>query len=94
VTATAEELLSRIRERGGRVHRMRDGYAVFCLTDDPEVARGLMLMGARPYRAVGDGPPHPSTPPGGYLRAKGGKIEWDLQLNTIPVEGSLWSAAG
>jgi len=83
----AVELLAEIRERGGRVYRMRGPDRVFCLTDDETVAAWLLDLGARAFTAAGY-----TRTEGGYLRARGGKREWDIYIHTIPVEGSLWEA--
>jgi len=85
----AAELLAEIRERGGRVYRMRAPDKVFCLTGSAEVAAWLLDLGARGYSTAGL-----SASEGGYLRARNGVREWDLYVNTIPVEGSLWEACG
>ena len=84
----AAELLAEIRERGGRVYRMR-ASRVFCLTGNPEVAAWLLDLGARGYSTAGL-----TSSEGGYLRARGGTREWDLYIDTIPVEGDLWEACG
>ena len=88
----AAELLAKIRERGGRVYRMRAERA-FCLTDDSEVAEWLLTLGARPFTPSGASPNHA---PGAYPRERGGKIEYDLWVDTIPVaeETSLWEECG
>jgi hypothetical protein len=88
----AAELLAEIRERGGRVYRMRSDR-VTCLTDDPELAGWLLAHGGKHYSTPGLAV-H-ST--GGYWRARqitGGKMEWDIWIHTIPAEGSIWEAAG
>lgn len=91
---TAEQLLAEMRERGARVYRMRE-HAVFALTKDPECARWLLGLGARPYT-----PRHSEgsfdLPVGGYRRAKDGPTEWDLYVHIIPVSGeqTLWQACG
>ena len=83
----AAELLAEIRDRGGRVYRMRDGICVFCLTNSPEVAAWLLDLGGRGYTTAGL-----VASESGYLRARNGKREWDVYIHTIPVEGSLWEA--
>jgi hypothetical protein len=79
---TARTLLSRIRRRGGRIYRMPE-VAVFVLTDSRELADWMVSLGGKPYT-----PPSPDPiEPGAYLRAKGGKREWDIYIHTIPVLG-------
>lgn len=74
---TAAELLTKVRDLGGRVYRM-GGPAVFCLTDSLELADWLKTHGAAPSsHADADG---------GYRRSDG-KREFDLQLHQIPLEG-------
>src|SRR5215470_13032538 len=87
----AAELLAEIRARGGRVYRMR-AERVFCLTDDPTLADWLYSQGAKAYAPV-NSEQIICEAPGGFWRARDGKVEYDLWLNTIPVEGSLWEAA-
>jgi hypothetical protein len=89
----AAELLAEIRGRGGRVYRMRS-LRVFCLTDDPELAEWLTARGGKGY--VPNGADRRFVD-GAFQRARaslGGKIEYDLWIHTIPVEGDLWEAAG
>jgi len=83
----AAELLADIRGRGGRVYRMMGGERVFCLTSSAEVAAWLLDLGGRGYTTAGL-----VSSEGGYLRARGGEREWDIEIHTIPVEGSLWEA--
>ena len=89
----AAELLAEIRERGGRVYRMRAPDRVFCLTSDPKLAAELLNRGARPYTTVGIG----QAAEQGYRRSRDddGVREWDVWVHTIPVaEGTtLWEAA-
>jgi hypothetical protein len=92
---TAEEFIRQLKARGARVYRMRV-HAVFCLTNDPDTASWLHELRAIPYlprnaeRMVGEGPL------GAYRRAKGGPLEWDFYIHTVPVMGdeSIWEAAG
>src|SRR4029077_5675764 len=77
----AAEVLAEIRERGGRVYRMRSSRA-FCLTDDPQVAEWLLSIGATPFTPQNA---DEAIPPGAYKRARGGKVEFDLWVDTIPV---------
>ena len=91
---TADELVAVIRERGGRIYRMRE-IVVFCLTTDPEVARWLLNLGGSSFL------PHHATAanapvPGGYLRSPEGPYEWDIFIHVIPVLGEkrVWEAAG
>lgn len=88
---TAPELLDAIREKGGRVYRMREAPVVFCLTTSQECASFLLDMGAKPFRPV-----HMPEPlHGGYERSRGGVREWDLVIHMIETEGeeSIWEAA-
>jgi hypothetical protein len=91
---TAEEFLAKLRERGGRVYRMRQ-LAVFCLTDSPETAQWLLDLGGVPYLPR-NATPGEVTPRGAYRRARRGKVEWDIYIHTIPVQGeeTIWEAAG
>lgn len=82
---TADALLAEIRARGGRVYLTRtwpspsdDAPPVFCLTDDPELARWLRLHGAAAAQHASDD--------GAYRRA-GDKQEYDLYVHSIPLEG-------
>lgn len=89
----AAELLAEIRERGGRVYRMR-ALRVFCLTDDPELAAWLIKHGGKGYVPQGA---DRRFVDGAFQRARaslGGKVEYDIWIHTIPVEGDLWEAAG
>lgn len=87
---TAEKLIERIKARGGRVFTL-PSRMVFCLTTDPVLRDGLAELGARYHSSsAGDGGP------GGYPQARGGPLEWDLWIHTIPVEGeqTVYEAAG
>jgi hypothetical protein len=77
----AAALLAEIRERGGRVYPMR-GDAVFCLTDSAELAEWLLKLGGKPFNPRNN--MHQHTP-GAYLRAPGGKIEFDIWIHQIPT---------
>lgn len=80
---TAAELLASIRERGGRVYRMREAR-VFCLTDSAELAEWLQDQGGSGY-----------TPSVSYQRAKGGTIEYDVWIHRIPTsDRTLWQELG
>lgn len=89
----AAELLAEIRERGGRVFRMVGPDKVFCLTDSGELAEWLGKKGGK-----GFAPPNADQTlhymPGAFERARGGKVEYDIYIHTIPVEGSLWEELG
>lgn len=91
---TASEFLDQVREREGRVHRMR-AVGVFVLTNNPDTAQWLLDLGGSPYKPNGSIPGY-AGPMGGYLRAKGGMPEWDIYIHTIPVDGdeTIWEAAG
>jgi hypothetical protein len=81
---TGAELLAMIKSRGGRVHRYR-AIRVCCLTTDEGLARELLAMGARLFRTA--------SGPNPYRR--GDKLEWDLELQQVEVEGpTVWEAAG
>jgi hypothetical protein len=90
---TADELIAEIAERGGRIYRMRAVLA-FCITSDPELAEWLVKLGACGYLPVG-AERTLDVPVGAYRRARGGAIEWDLYIHTIPVRGekTIWEAA-
>jgi len=78
---TAAELLADIRSRGGRVHRMMKPPGVFVLTTDSALAAWLQDKGAR-------------LKAGPYPLARGDdRREWDLTLNSVKTDGSLWEAA-
>jgi len=87
---TAAALLAEIRERGGRVYRMRR-EAVCCLTDSVELAELLLKRGGKPY-ATTPASIEQHVPPGAYFRTRErDKVEFDIWVHTIPVEGrSLW----
>jgi hypothetical protein len=94
---TAREFVEQVRDRGGRIHRMR-GHAVFCLTNDPDLAQWLLDLGGATYKPNGTIPGY-AGPLGGYLRAKGGMPEWDIWIHNIPVKDNdaqetIWEAAG
>ena len=90
---TADQFLQELRHRGGRIFRMREVF-VFTLTNDPDVARWLLELGARPYKPFGTDVKL-EGPMGAYTRAKGGRAEWDMYIHTIPVRGeeTIWEAA-
>jgi len=91
---TAERLLARIREKGGRPLAMRQ-ERVFVLTDNEELATWLLERGAKGHSPAGYGGLF-GQPDGAYHRARlshGGKIEFDVWIDTIPVAGpSVWEA--
>src|SRR5215467_925077 len=90
----AVELLTEIRERGGRVYRMQVPDRVFCLTNDPKLAAELADRGAKAYTTLGLGL---AAAERGYPRERNGTVrEFDLWIHTIPVEEgtTLWEAAG
>jgi hypothetical protein len=81
---SAAELVSKIRERGGRLFRMKDVEMVFVLTTDSELAHALVRMGGR-YNGGG-----------GYTRSRDPVVvEWDVWIHQIPVSGeaTIWEAA-
>lgn len=88
----AAELLDEIRERGGRVYRMRS-VRVCCLTDSVETAQWLLSLGGYANRPQ-NWQHLAGYPVGAYERARDGKVEWDIWIERIPVEGDLWEAAG
>jgi len=91
----ADDTLAYIRERGGRVLRMREAPVVICLTSDEELVGWLRERGASLHtpRVLSNG----GLPPGSYLRARDAETpEWDLWITTVSVSGekTLWEAAG
>ena len=90
---TARQLLRAIKRQGGNVYRMYD-VCVFVLTDDPELAKKLLKLGARTYLPRG-AKPEWDAPLGSYKRSPMAKPEWDLYIHTIPVRGeeTIWQAA-
>lgn len=88
---TAHELVKAIRTEGGHVYRTREPGPVFVITSDAQLATRLQRVGGRTHGASTT----ETTPPGGYLRARDGVVEWDLVLGTIPVSGdeTIWEAA-
>ena len=84
---TAEALIERIKARGGRVHCM-PSRMVFCLTADEVLRDGLIELGGRYHAASGVGGEH------GYRM--GERLEWDIWIHQIPVEGptTIYEAAG
>jgi hypothetical protein len=90
-TPTAAEVLAVIRERGGRVYRMREARA-FCLTDNRELAGWLVRKGGVTFRGPGNDPALVDMP-GAYRRERNGKIEWDVWIERIETSDiSLWDA--
>jgi hypothetical protein len=86
---TADYLLSKIREQGGRPYRMR-GERAFVLTGDEKLAARLVDLGGQAHSPQGA-----ELPDGGYRRTRKGPIEWDVWIHTIPVSGpSIWEALG
>jgi hypothetical protein len=87
---TADYLLDKIREEGGRAYRMSEERA-FVLTDNEKLAAWLLDRGGRPY-----GNTDPKLSEGAYRRTRGnGKIEYDIWISTIPVSGpSVWEKLG
>jgi hypothetical protein len=86
---SAGSLITRIREKGGRVYRTAN--RVFVLTDDRDLANWLVKLGGKPYVPQGA---DPKAEPGSYQRARGGPTEWDIVIDPIPVTGetSIWEA--
>ena len=81
---TANTLLRRIHQAGGRIFRMRE-ICVFCLTTDEQLAKWLLELGGYAFARGGS-----------YLRdSVTGKREWDIYIHTIPVSGAktIWEAA-
>ena len=91
----ASDLVARIKDNGGRIHRMGDGASVFVLTGNKELADWLLRIGGKRYHAPGLGDQD------GYLRARDGVREWDIYIHTIPVKDdpdigasrAIWAAA-
>jgi len=94
-TMSAQELIDHIRSHGGRVIRWRLPPYVIALTHDPELVGWLVERKGRPFSPVGMGIAHD----GSYLRARGGKKEWDIVISAIPVTDideaghAIWKAA-
>lgn len=95
-TMSAAELIAHIREEGGRVFRFcAPSTRVFALTTDRELSQWLVKRGGKPFVPVGMG----VDVDGGYMRAAGGKREWDIAIQTMPVTDvvevghPVWSAA-
>jgi hypothetical protein len=90
---TADELLDEVERRGGRVFRMGEPAAVFCLTLDESLALWLMRLGGKSF--VPPGMPPQTGPNRAYKRTRHGPWEWDIYIHTIPVAGekSIWEAA-
>ena len=88
---TAEKLVERIRAKGGRLICL-PSRMVFCLTTDETLREGLIKLGGRYHSSsAGDGGP------GGYKPARDSdKLEWDIWIHQIPVEGeqTIYEAAG
>lgn len=91
---TASEFVAEIKQRGGRVLRMREHH-VFVITNEPETAGWLLGLGGLPYRPA-HGQPSWDVPFGAYRRAREGPPEWDIYVHMIPVAGeqTIWEAAG
>lgn len=75
---TAEELVRRIRLKGGRPLRAAAPPSVFVLTTDERLAGWLLDKGAREHAH--------------YSRCRGGPTEWDIWIQPIPIRGeqTLW----
>jgi hypothetical protein len=87
---TAEALIERIKARGGRIFCM-ETRMVFVLTTDKELRDGLIKLGGRFHSTNAGGGL------GGYKRSRDSdKLEWDIWIHTIPVEGetTIYEAAG
>jgi len=82
---SASEILEKIQAAGGRIYRGRE-LVVFCLIQDRDVLRWLLLLGAKLHAGGRDG----------YRRSSDGPIEYDLYLHIIPTSGeqTWWEAAG
>jgi len=92
---TARQLLEKIVEFGGHIHRMRE-HAVFVITRNPDLARALFAKGASRFRPK-HGIESMAYPLGGYRlsRDPDSPTEWDIYVHTIPVRGeeTVWEAA-
>src|SRR5262249_59352210 len=90
---TAAQLIKAIRDDGGRVYRTTVPGNVFVLTGDVKLAARLQGLGGRPFNPPGY---VPDDEMGGYYRARGGSVEYDIGITPIPVEGdeTIWEAAG
>jgi len=93
---TADELIAKIRERGGRVYRKQEPPAVFVLTTDSNLVRKLRSLDGSAPVLRGTKPPEIYMPDRSYLRTRGGVREWDVHIHGIPVLGekTIWEAAG
>jgi len=86
---TAARVLAHTRELGGRAYRMRQERA-YVLTDSGELADWLVRRGGKPNVPQGA---DQRLDPGAYRRARDGKIEYDIWIHTIAVDGpSIWEA--
>jgi len=86
---TAEQLVSKVKERGGRIYRMRQ-VRVFVLTGDVALAEWLLGLGGKGYTPTGS-----QHPPGAYMRTGQGPVEYDVWVHTIPLSGpTLWETLG
>jgi hypothetical protein len=84
---TAEELVTRLRANGARVHRTVEPPGVFVLTSDPILVGWLTQSGAR-LRGSYDRNPWGAAHLGEELIA-----EYDFWINPMAVEGDVWEAA-
>jgi hypothetical protein len=86
---TAEQLVAKVKENGGRIYRMRQ-VRVFVLTSDVALAEWLIGLGGKGYTPSGS-----KHPPGAYMRTRQGPVEYDVWVHTIPLSGpTLWEALG
>lgn len=92
---TAEQLLQRIRVKGGHVLRMRQ-HCVFVITDKPKLAQWLLDLGGVPFLPRVAKPfDEPGWPKGSFRDSPGGRPKWDIYVHAIPVLGeeTIWEAA-
>lgn len=83
---TQPEIMAKINESGGRIHRGRE-VVVFCLIQNRDILRWLLLLGAKFHAGIREG----------YRRTDDGPTEWDLYLHLIPTsdaeEHTWWESS-
>jgi len=84
---TAEELVTRLRGGGARVHRTVASPGVFVLTTDPALVQWLRANGAREKGS------YERNPWGAKHLGEELVVEHDYWIHNMTVEGSLWEAA-